>query len=173
MVHGALVAIASMKVFFSLLVVGVLNFNLQHQTSTKNTSLLPIPTTTYHHHQQRSTILLMVGSARKKTLLQLLAFMLNHMTIKAQQSAACQDTLIALVGRDYVMMGADSSSSGGGGIALTSSNIDKLAVIHDGMSNGSISRFDAALRQQSIVVGFAGDAADGTKILYALHHESS
>lgn len=91
------------------------------------------------------------------------------MTIKAQQSAAGQDTLIALVGRDYVMMGADSSSSGGGGIALTSSNIDKLAVIHDGMSTGSISRFDAALRQQSIVVGFAGDAADGTKILYTLY----
>ena len=106
----------------------------------------------------------MVGSTRTKTLLQLLAFMLNNMTIKAQQSAAGQDTLIALVGRDYVMMGADSSSSGGGGIALTSSNIDKLAVIHDGMSTGSISRFDAALRQQSIVVGFAGDAADGTKV---------
>ena len=107
----------------------------------------------------------MMDGSNRKTLLRLLALLLNHMTIKAQQSAAGQDTLIALIGRDYVMMGADSSSSGGGGIALTSSNIDKLAVIHDGMSTtSSVSRLDAALGQQSIVVGFAGDAADGTKM---------
>ena len=60
------------------------------------------------------------------------------------------------------MMGADSSSSGGGGIALTSCDIDKLAVIHDG---GCGVRFDDdavdSLRQQAIVCGFAGDAADG------------
>ena len=99
-----------------------------------------------------------------------------------------------MVGPDYVMMGADSSSSGGGGISLTSSNIDKIAVIHDG--NGSMrtddrrevfrelensmnshdqkswdnglngfDRYDffnrKSLEQQAIVVGFAGDAADG------------
>ncbi|KAL7506859.1 hypothetical protein ACHAWX_000673 [Stephanocyclus meneghinianus] len=95
----------------------------------------------------------------------------------AQQSAAGQDTLIAIVGRDYVMMGADSSSSGGGGIALTSSEIDKLAVIHDGgcramgfgdhsyVEESSEMLYDAHRRksfeQQAIVVGVAGDAADG------------
>ena len=66
------------------------------------------------------------------------------------------------------MMGADSSSSGGGGIALTSSNIDKLAVIHDG--KGSVVFDDAtsmsynsreSMKQQAIAVGFAGDTADG------------
>lgn len=61
-----------------------------------------------------------------------------------------------------MMMGADSSSSGGGGIALTSSDIDKLAVVHDG-GCGVRTEDDAidALRQQAILVGCAGDAADG------------
>lgn len=76
------------------------------------------------------------------------------------------------------MMGADSSSSGGGGIALTSSSIDKLAVIHDGGRGSSVvgnddvnsvvetmERLDRfkrdSLEQQAIVVGFAGSAADG------------
>ena len=62
------------------------------------------------------------------------------------------------------MLGADSSSSGGGGIALTSSNIDKIAVIHDG--KGELNYRDGyhqrySLEQQAIAVGFAGDAADG------------
>lgn len=56
--------------------------------------------------------------------------------VQAQQSAAGQDTLIGIVGRGFVMMGADSSSSGGGGIALTSMNVDKIAVIHDGWTGG-------------------------------------
>lgn len=76
------------------------------------------------------------------------------------------------------MMGADTSSSGGGGIALTSSNIDKLAVIHDGggrdiLNNlyGSdddddiISKMQRrSVEQQAIVVGFAGDAADADRL---------
>jgi 20S proteasome subunit beta 4 len=95
----------------------------------------------------------------------------------AQQSAAGQDTIIGIVGRDFVMMGADTSSSGGGGIALTSSNIDKLAVIHDGGGGdilnslyGSddddiISRMQRrSVEQQAIVVGFAGDAADADRL---------
>ena len=56
--------------------------------------------------------------------------------VQAQQSAAGHDTLIGIVGRGFVMMGADSSSSGGGGIALTSMNVDKIAVIHDGWTGG-------------------------------------
>jgi hypothetical protein len=75
------------------------------------------------------------------------------------------------------MMGADSSSSGGGGIALTSSDIDKLAVIHDGgcpargfgghseVEESSEMMYHAHRRksfeQQAIVAGVAGDAADG------------
>lgn len=75
------------------------------------------------------------------------------------------------------MMGADTSSSGGGSIALTSSNIDKLAVIHDGGGGdilnslyGSddddiISKMQRrSVEQQAIVVGFAGDAADADRL---------
>lgn len=90
----------------------------------------------------------------------------------AQQSAAGQDTLIGIVGRDFVMMGADSSSSGGGGIALTSSNIDKIAVIHDGrggvLDGDGMGRRDSSrdsFEQQAIAVGFAGDAADADRLM--------
>lgn len=81
------------------------------------------------------------------------------------------------------MMGADTSSSGGGGISLTSSNIDKLSVIHDGggggnalnilhnTDNDSISSRSGdylshrrSVEQQAIVVGFAGDAADADRM---------
>jgi len=86
----------------------------------------------------------------------------------AQQSAAGQDTLIGIVGRDFIMMGADSSSSGG--IALTSSDVDKIAVLHDGMGvlddNGMChdSRRQS-LEQQAIAIGFAGDAADADRLV--------
>lgn len=103
----------------------------------------------------------------KWTTLLLLTTLTNNSITLAQQSAAGQDTLIAVIGRDYVMMGADSSSSGSGGIALlssTSSDIDKLAVVHDGLSCTSVREKDDAidaLGQQAILVGCAGDAADG------------
>ena len=78
--------------------------------------------------------------------LRLLAFVVvivvstNDHVVQSQQSVAGQDTLIGIVGRGFVMMGADSSSSGGGGIALTSMNVDKIAVIHDGWTGGRKSR---------------------------------
>lgn len=65
------------------------------------------------------------------------------------------------------MMGADSSTSSGGGISLTSSNIDKIAVIHDGnavLSDKDRECFDMSresMEQQAIAVGFAGDVGDG------------
>ena len=100
-------------------------------------------------------------------LLRLLILLTVSISItRAQQSAAGQDTLIGIVGRDFIMMGADSSSSGGG-LALTSSDIDKIAVLHDGKGVSSTgvghdSRRQS-LEQQAIAIGFAGDAADGKK----------
>jgi 20S proteasome alpha/beta subunit len=85
----------------------------------------------------------------------------------AQQSSAGQDTLIGIVGRDFVMMGADSSTSSGGGISLTSSNIDKIAVIHDGNTLTShkdrryVDVIRESMEQQAIAAGFAGDIGDG------------
>ena len=69
---------------------------------------------------------------RRRLLLVLLLLADGAPTSRAQQSAAGQDTLIGIVGRDFVMMGADTSSSGGGGISLTSSDVDKIALVHDG-----------------------------------------
>ena len=117
----------------------------------------------FHHHLQQL----------RRLYLLLTIFVVDIICISyAQQSAAGQDTLIGIVGRDFIMMGADSSSSGGGGIALTSSNIDKLAVIHDG-NKGSVVFDDAtsmsynsreSMNQQAVAVGFAGDTADGNSI---------
>ena len=100
-------------------------------------------------------------------LLLILLIILDNLCIScAQQSAAGQDTLIGIVGRDFVMIGADTSSSGGGGIALTSSNIDKISVIHDGKSILESDDWSRdSLEQQAIAVGFAGDAADGKRII--------
>lgn len=51
---------------------------------------------------------------RRRLLLVLLLLADGAPTSRAQQSAAGQDTLIGIVGRDFVMIGADTSSSGGG-----------------------------------------------------------
>jgi len=114
------------------------------------------------------------------TILLLLILLSNIICISnAQQSAAGQDTLIGIVGRDFIMMGADSSSSGGGGIALTSCSVDKLAVIHDGMGlsdvrsshdddNTSIINKRESMKQQAVAIGFAGDVADADRLLGTL-----
>ena len=64
------------------------------------------------------------------------------------QSAAGQETLIGIVGRDFVILGADSSVSSS--IAFTASNLDKIAIL-DG--------------QETIAAAAAGDAADSDRLL--------
>lgn len=111
--------------------------------------------------------------------LEYLLLILLYRDVSAQQSAAGQDTVIGIVGRDFVMMGADTSSSGGGGISLTSSNVDKLSVIHDGGGDNALNILHTdsgitdssdclshrrSVEQQAIVVGFAGDAADADRM---------
>jgi hypothetical protein len=122
---------------------------------------------------------------RRRLLLALLLLARGAPTSRAQQSAAGQDTLIGIVGRDFVMIGADTSSSGGGGISLTSSDVQNIALVHDGWrrgrrasgsgggsgnsneeeeDDGGDDYFDrASSEQQAIAVGFAGDAADGER----------
>ena len=80
------------------------------------------------------------------------------------------DTLIGVVGRDFVLIGADTAASSGG-ISITSTAVDKIAVVHDGgmfLSPGDASDNVESLRreglsQQAIAVGFAGDIADGER----------
>jgi len=64
------------------------------------------------------------------------------------QSAAGQETLVGIVGRNFVVLGADSSVSTS--IAFTASDLDKIAIL-DG--------------QATIAAAAAGDAADSDRLL--------
>ena len=64
------------------------------------------------------------------------------------QSAAGQETLVGIVGKDFVILGADSSISSS--IAFTASNLDKIAIL-DG--------------PRTIAAAAAGDAADSDRLL--------
>ena len=74
-------------------------------------------------------------------------------------SAAGQETLIGIVGRDFVMLGADSSVSQS--IALQSSTVDKISVVVDPFPSSSEKRDG----QQTILAAAAGDAADSDRLL--------
>lgn len=72
----------------------------------------------------------------------------------SSSSVAGQDTLVGIVGKDFVMLGADSSCSLRGTLALTASNVDKIHVIRS--SNA---------QQQCIAAAAAGNPADSDRLL--------
>jgi len=90
-------------------------------------------------------------------------------------SAAGQETLIGVVGQDFVILGADSSSSSS--VALTSSNLDKIMVLSDPFPVGRRRRrevetasaddqhVDQSWEQQPIAAAAAGDSADADSLL--------
>ena len=88
-------------------------------------------------------------------------------------SAAGQETLIGVVGRDFVILGADSSSSSS--VALTSSNLDKIIVLSDPFPVGRRREVETASaehqrvaqswEQQPIAAAAAGDSADADRLL--------
>lgn len=80
-------------------------------------------------------------------------------------SAAGQETLIGIVGRDFIMLGADTSSSSS--IAVTASNIDKIAVLADPFPFPSKQDREST-EQQTIVAAAAGNAADADRLLGVL-----
>jgi 20S proteasome alpha/beta subunit len=94
-------------------------------------------------------------------------------TWQARASAAGKETLVAIVGPDYVMLGADSSISQS--IALKASNLDKIAVLVDPFPSGRPDRGTAAspFSQQTIVAAAAGDAADTDRLLLFLAGQSA
>ena len=69
-------------------------------------------------------------------------------------TAAGQETLIGVEGKDFIMIGADSSTSGNGGISFTSNSMDKIheIIIPEKDNNKK--------RQQAIIMAAAGDIAD-------------
>jgi 20S proteasome subunit beta 4 len=74
-------------------------------------------------------------------------------------SAAGHETLIGIVGRDFVMLGADSSISQS--IALQSSTIDKIHVVVDPFPSSQQKRHE----QQTILAAAAGNAADSDRLV--------
>jgi len=86
-------------------------------------------------------------------------------TIVQGSSAAGTETLIGIVGEDFILLGADSSVSQN--IALTASNIDKIIPLIDPLqetlSDGKTTK--QWQRQQTIVAAAAGDAANSDDIL--------
>ena len=102
----------------------------------------------------------------------------------AQSSAAGQETLIGVVGQDFVVLGADSSSSSS--LALTSTKLDKIVLLSDPFPAGgrgdaggdsTMSRSTASnnggeasssWEQQTIAAAAVGNAADADRLLGVL-----
>jgi 20S proteasome subunit beta 4 len=82
-------------------------------------------------------------------------------------SAAGHETLIGIVGGDFVMLGADSSVSQS--IALQSSTIDKIHVVVDPFPSSHQKRHE----QQTILAAAAGNAADSDRLVGKLAMHAS
>jgi len=97
-----------------------------------------------------------------------------------QADVAATETLVGIVGRDFILLGADSSISGGS-VAFTATNLDKIALLVDpfpslpakeDLTNHSknpafLSRSPHS--QQTIAAAVAGDAADADRLVGLLH----
>ena len=88
--------------------------------------------------------------------------------VAVTSSAAGQETLIGVVGRDFIMLGADSSTSSS--VALTSSNLDKIRVLSDPFPTGRDRHDDGnwlaeSWTQQTIAAAAAGASADCDRLL--------
>jgi len=106
-------------------------------------------------------------------------------SIVGLSSASSQETLVGIVGQDFVVLGADSSASSS--IALTSTSQDKIHLVSDPLPLGppNAERKDGigksgskltdeteararALRQQAIAVAAVGDSADVDRLVSVL-----
>ena len=79
-----------------------------------------------------------------------------------ESSAAGTETLLGIVGRDFVILGADSSVSQS--IVVTASRVDKIAVLVD-PQNTNANDNNQQHQQQCIVAAAAGDAADTDRLV--------
>ena len=105
----------------------------------------------------------------------LLSTGVNLLINTTHASVAGQETLIGIVGQDFVVLGADTSISSS--ISLTSNNVDKIRVIIDPFptnqgQRGVINRHPD--EQQVIAVASAGDFADSERLIgHLIGHASS
>lgn len=81
-------------------------------------------------------------------------------------SAAGQETLIGIKGKDFLIFGADSSTSSS--ITVTSSSIDKIKLISNPFPNGIQGDKTGYEVQQVIAVASAGESADCERLVCQL-----
>ena len=100
------------------------------------------------------------------THLKLSVLLLFAVTTTWGSQAAGTETLVGIVGKDFVILGADSSVSQS--ISLTASNLDKIASLSEPFpyddDHGDVNA-DSWRRQQTIVAAAAGDAADSDRLM--------
>ena len=77
--------------------------------------------------------------------------------------AAGTETLIGIVGKDFILLGADSSVSQS--ISLTSSNLDKIAPLSEPFFYDKEKHRNNENKQQCIVAAAAGDAASSDRLV--------
>ena len=84
-------------------------------------------------------------------------------------SAAGMETLLGIVGKDFVVLGADSSLRQS--IVVTASNVDKIAVLVEPTTTQQ--QGTQHQQQQCIVAAAAGDAADTDQLLSMLTNKAT
>ena len=84
--------------------------------------------------------------------------------VSLSDSSSGPSTLIGIVGRDYVLLGADTTHSGNGGIAVMSSDIDKIYKISDGPTHQMLAAVAVDLTKDQVLTAKGmGKVADEVK----------
>ncbi len=116
---------------------------------------------------------LMKNSNRSCRVFFLLSVILHILLVPTHASAAGKETLIGIVGQDFIVLGADTSISSS--ISLTTNSIDKIRVIVDPfptVERRGITRHPN--EQQVIAVASAGDFASSERLIgHLIAHTSS
>lgn len=107
----------------------------------------------------------------------MLAILACQVYMVAASQAAGTETLIGIVGKDFILLGADSSVSQG--YALAASNRDKIAHLVEPFLDNDDERTTTTTsqqQQQAIVAAVAGDVATSDRLIrmlqaYATIHE--
>jgi len=89
----------------------------------------------------------------------------HNITLVAGSQAAGTETLVGIVGKDFVLLGADSSVAQG--VALTASNLDKIAPLVEPFAFTD-ERSPTLTQQQTILAAAAGDAAISDRMIRRL-----
>ena len=95
-----------------------------------------------------------------------LFLILSNQAVIGASSAAGQETLIGIKGKDFLIFGADSSTSSS--ITVTSSSIDKIKLISNPFPSGFGGEHHGNVVQHVIAVASAGESADCERLVCQL-----